>query len=357
MTGKQRVLHAIAHEATDAVPCDFHSVPSVTRRLYEDLGAQDYRELLRRLGSDMVDIRGVVDPVWVAPFPQTTTSSEGVTLNHLGFMSKLVPTVFGELEEHCGHLLGEAQTLDDLERFRWPSASWFDFSDMTARLAPFADLAVMVSGPSVYQHPAHVRGVDMLLCDMASDPPMANRLLDGYTDFYVDYLSALLAAAGNAVDVVRVADDLGMQDNPLISLSMAREYIFPRVERLADVCHRFGAKLMLHSCGCVHSFVEDIIAIGVDILDPLQPRAAGMDLQSLKERFGSRICLHGSIDTQYTLPRGTPSDVRTEALRNMDLFGKAGGFILAPAHSLQPDVPTANILALYDAVREYNRAR
>jgi uroporphyrinogen decarboxylase len=102
----------------------------------------------------------------------------------------------------------------------------------------------------------------------------------------------------------------------------------------------------------VDVFIDDIIVSGVDILDPLQPLAANMETAVLKKRFGERIAFHGSIDTQYTLPRGTTEEVRKEVKDRMDLFGLEGGFIIAPAHVLQPDVPTKNILTLYEALDE-----
>ena len=113
------------------------------------------------------------------------------------------------------------------------------------------------------------------------------------------------------------------------------------------MAHSHGVKVMFHSCGAIVPFIERIIALGVDILDPLQVAADGMDPQGIKQRFGSRICLHGAIDTQYVLPRGASEDVSNAVRRMVAILG-AGGFILAPTHVLQTDVPTENVLALYE---------
>ena len=112
---------------------------------------------------------------------------------------------------------------------------------------------------------------------------------------------------------------------------------------------------MFHSCGSIVPFIERLIAIGVDVLDPIQVRADNMDPQMLKDRFGKRLCFHGSIDTQHLLPRGSPDDVAAGVKRMCGILGRGGGFILAPSHVFQTDVPTANILALYEAGYECGR--
>lgn len=118
------------------------------------------------------------------------------------------------------------------------------------------------------------------------------------------------------------------------------------------MAHSHGVSVMFHSCGAVAPLVDRLIDLGVDILDPLQVAATGMDPRALKRDFGARICLHGSIDTQYLLPQGTPEAVRDTAVAMIDVLGANGGFILAPCHVLQTDVPTANIRALYEAERK-----
>ncbi len=108
-------------------------------------------------------------------------------------------------------------------------------------------------------------------------------------------------------------------------------------------------KFLFHSCGAIRPLIDDLIEIGVDILDPLQAAADGMEPQAIKDAYGDRICLHGGICTQYLLPNGTPDQVREEVRRRVGILGAAGGYILAPCHVLQTDVPTENILAMSDA--------
>jgi uroporphyrinogen decarboxylase len=149
-----------------------------------------------------------------------------------------------------------------------------------------------------------------------------------------------------------VADDVGTQEGLMVSREMFREFFAPRLSRLVDLAHSHGAKLLFHSCGAIRPLVEDIIEIGVDILDPLQAAAKGMEPEALKADFGDRLCLHGGICTQHLLPEGSPEDVRSEVRRRIGILGDGGGYILAPCHVVQTDVPTENVLAMVDeAVR------
>ena len=215
----------------------------------------------------------------------------------------------------------------------------------------------MASGASIFQHPTLVRQMDMLLCDMLTEPELAAYIMDRYTDFYCDYFKAMFEACPGQIDILRIADDLGMQDRPLISAELFEEFCLPRIKRLTDLAHSYGVKVMFHSCGAISSFIDALIEVGVDILDPLQPNAKDMAPAQLASKFAGRICFHGSIDTQYTLPKGTTEDVRAQVRAHAAIYGEANtGFIISPAHSLQPDVPVENILALYDEVDRLDKA-
>ena len=135
-----------------------------------------------------------------------------------------------------------------------------------------------------------------------------------------------------------------MQDRLLFSPAVFDRCVAPRLSRLIELAHRHGAKVMFHSCGAVEPLLGHLIDLGVDAIDPVQVRAKGMDPAVLKQRYGEWIVFHGSIDTQYTLPRSTPSEVAAEVRKMIDVLGCHGGFVLAPSHVLQTDVTTENIL-------------
>ena len=121
------------------------------------------------------------------------------------------------------------------------------------------------------------------------------------------------------------------------------------------MAHSHNVKVMFHSCGSIVPLIDRLIDLGIDILDPIQVRAKDMDPEIIKEKFGSRLCFHGSIDTQYSLPCGTPDDVRAEAEKMITILGKDGGFILSPSHVLQTDVPTENVTALYETAHTFGK--
>lgn len=351
-TPKERVLCAAALGQPDRLPMDFHGTPGVLDRLARELGAASHRELLGILGSDIVDLRGTVDPVYRGPVPYSLQVAPDVRQTFWGWRLKQSGTAYGSEETYVDFPLGGAATVEELERHAWPDPDWFDFDGFAQRLEPWKDFAVMASGVSIWQHPSFLRGTDTLMIDLMTDPEMAGYLLDRFTDFYLGFFERMLDAAGGRIDILRQADDLGTQRALLFSPELFRTWFMPRIARFVDLAHSYGAVFMFHSCGAIVPVIEDLIEIGVDILDPLQALAEGMEPGFLKSRFGGRICLHGGIDTQYLLPRCGPGEVRAEALSRARILGEGGGYILAPCHVLQPDVPTENILALRDTGRE-----
>ena len=346
MNSKERVLAAASLGLPDRLPMDFHGNPWVLERLARELRAESHSDLLERLHSDIVDLRGTVDPVYRGPVPFSREIRPAVKESFWGWRQELSVTAYGPEESYVDFPLASATSVEDLARHRWPEPDWFDFSDFAARLEPWGEFAVMATGVSVWQHPSFLRGTDNLLVDMMIEPEMANFLLDRFTEFYLGFFDRMLDAAGGRIDILRQADDLGTQIALLFSPELFRTFIKPRIARFADLAHSYGAKFMFHSCGAILPLIEDLIEVGVDILDPLQALAAGMDPQVLKKRYGDRICLHGGIDTQYLLPKGSPKDVRAETQRLASILGEGGGYILAPCHVLQLDVPTENILAM-----------
>ena len=349
MNSKQRVLTAVGLGEPDRVPMDFHGNRWVLQRLQRELGAETHRQLLEQLHSDIVDLRGVVDPKYDGPVPYSRELPGGVQESFWGWRQKTVEAACGPEDTFVDFPLAGATSVEDLRRHRWPSPDWFDFSDFAERLAPWRDFAVMASGPSVWQHPSFLRGTENLMLDMAAEPEMAHYIMDRFTEFYLEYFDRMLSAAAGRIDILRQADDLGTQRSLFFSAEMFRTFIKPRIAKVVDMAHSHNVKFMFHSCGAVRPLIEDLIEIGVDILDPLQAAADGMDPQQLKDAYGDRICLHGGICTQYLLPRGTADEVRAEVDRRVEILGKGGGYILAPCHVLQTDVPTENILAMSKA--------
>ena len=352
---KNRVLTAVNMARPDRVPMDFQANPWVLERLHRDLGTLTHRALLERLRSDIVDLRGVVDPKYCGPVSQSRELDDGVRENFWGWRQKVMQTATGPEDCFVEFVLADATSVDDFEQHSWPSADWFDFNDLAAGLDEWQDFAVMASGASVFQHATFLRRTDNLLMDMAVRPEMAHWLIDRFTDFYLAFFDRMLTAAKGRIDILRTADDLGTQRGLFFSPEMFRTFIKPRLKKLVDMTHSHGVKFLFHSCGAIRPLIEDLIEIGVDVLDPLQATADGMEPQALKDAYGSRICLHGGICTQHLLPNGTPEQVCDEVRRRVEILGAGGGYVLAPCHVLQTDVPTENILAMSDTAFESGR--
>ena len=169
-----------------------------------------------------------------------------------------------------------------------------------------------------------------------------------------------IEAVGEYVDILRLSgEDLGTQEGPLISLKMFRRLVRPYLERLWGFAKQKlleknpRAKIMLHSCGAVRMFIPDWIDMDLDILDPIQPKAKGMDPFQLKADFGDKLSFHGGIDAQYVLPFGTTEDVRQHTRTYIKALAPGGGYIVAPVHNVQGDVSPENLVAMREAVEEF----
>jgi len=327
---------------------DFNANPATMKRLMADFGAASLKELLQQLHVDIVDIRGVIDPVYCGPIPRERKLARGVREDYWGIRRKLMQTATGPEDCYVDFPLAQADCLEKVAAHAWPQVDWFDFEGFAQTLEPWQDFAVMASGASVLQHPMLLCGMDKVLMDMALDPELACGIFDKFTDFYLAYYDKMLSAAQGRIDLFRIGDDIGTQHRPLISPAMFSQFIAPRLRSLVDLAHSHDTKVMFHSCGSITAFIDVLIEIGIDILDPIQVSADDMDPARIKAEHGTRICLHGSIDTQFILPQGSPQEVAENVKQMIDILGSDGGFILAPCHVLQTDVPTENVRAMYE---------
>lgn len=191
---------------------------------------------------------------------------------------------------------------------------------------------------------------------LAGDPARAHRLLDRLVEIHLGEMERVLPALGPFVDVVLFGDDLGMQTGPQISPAMYREFFKPRHRTLWRRAKELApVKVMLHCCGGVRPLLDDLIDAGLDAINPVQVSCAGMDAAGLKRDFGGRICLWGGgCDTQRVLPRGSPREVRDHVLRQLEILAPGGGFVFQQVHNIMANVPPENVVAMFDAVAEFN---
>jgi uroporphyrinogen decarboxylase len=199
-----------------------------------------------------------------------------------------------------------------------------------------------------------LRGYENFMCDLMGEKSLAHAILEALCNAYIRRTDQYLKAVGRYLDVILVNDDLGTQNGPMISLRLYREMIRPYQERFfGHIRKNFGGFLLLHSCGAVSDFIPDLIACGVQAINPVQISAAGMEPARLKREFGKDIVFWGGgCDTQHTLNHSTPSQIREEVLRNVSVFGAGGGFVFTQVHNIQPDVRPENVMAMIEAFRK-----
>ncbi|MCY3018946.1 MAG: hypothetical protein NTW87_07960 [Planctomycetota bacterium] len=338
MTSRERVLAALRHEQPDRTPRDFWAEPPTMRRLFAHVGHSDTDKLLDSLG---VDVRHLDAP---AP-PERAIG--GVFQNFWGERYTYQQTPWGPLRQDVKGALAGPRSLAELEAFDWPTPDCIDRSQLKAQCARYARHALLYGFADVWQRPALVRGWEDMFLDMAERSERVHFLCRTFAKFYVeDYTRAAEITRGR-IDLYLVISDLGSQLGPLISKAMFSEFVAPYLKQMVDCIHRLGGLALFHSCGTVRPFIPDLIKLGVDVLDPIQPTGPEMQPEGLKRDFGARLSFHGGIDMQNLLPNGTPAQVAAEARRYCEVLGAGGGYILGPAHLFQPDVPPENILAVY----------
>lgn len=203
---------------------------------------------------------------------------------------------------------------------------------------------------SIFETAQFLSGFDTFFMRLAGEPEFSRRLLERLTEAVIADLKLYLDAVGQYIQVIGFGDDFGFQNGPQISPELFRSSIKPLLKEIYSTAHASSpAKVFLHSCGSVHEFIEDFIEIGVDILNPVQTSAADMEVERLKSQFGGRIVFWGGgADVQSVLPRGTPEEVRRDVRHRLEVMQPGGGFVFAPIHNLQADIPPENIVAMYE---------
>jgi uroporphyrinogen decarboxylase len=340
MTSRERVLSALRHEQPDRVPRDFWAEPPAWNRLLAHTGWKHKRELLDKIGVDVRHLEA-------ATIPEREIAN-GVFQNFWGERFVQQPTPWGPMRHDLKGALADARSFSELEAFDWPTPDCIDRSGLLEQCRQWEQQALVYGFADVWQRPALVRGWEEFFVDLIERPAWAHYLCRRFTDFYLeDYTRAAEITQGR-IDLYLLISDLGSQSGPLISKPMFNEFAAPYLKEMIDRIHQLGGKVLFHSCGSIAPLIPQLISLGVDVLDPIQPIGPAMQPEALKNAFGDRLCFHGGIDMQNLLPQGTPAQVQTEVRRYCEALGAGGGYILGPAHLFQPDVPPENVLAVYD---------
>lgn len=355
-THRERILALVNHEEPDRIGIGYSAAPEVHRALKEFLGIQEDENLLKHLGVDLRYVSPKIkykasDKCYADPTVEVTPEGILKDIWGVGFIEK--KTEVGTYVQLSYHPLYRIEGIEDLESYPWPTADLWDYSDIPRQIESLEDYPIFIHSRGFFEISWFMRGMDNFMVDLALNPPLACKLMDKVKNYLIAKLVRILDAGKGKIDFVELNDDVGEQNRLLISPAMWREYIKPRMKEMIDVVHSYRARVMYHSCGSVRAIIPDLIEIGVEILNPIQPKAAGMDPKGLKKDFGDKLTFYGTIDEQETLPYGKPEDVKAEVLDRIRYVAPGGGFIISPCHSIQPDTPLENIMALYNTALEY----
>jgi uroporphyrinogen decarboxylase len=358
MNSRERVLAALAHQPTDRVPRLLYEeaigyTPPIAALLGERCAPRTPREYF-----DMDLTRVVFNPTnlprsrftpWLGAEAQAALNSgevdewgvwwRGGDFHH-----------FARIQSPLCHLSEAKQ----LEQYPWPDLDQaYRFDHLSERVRTLQDqgLAVVGYAGSVFERSWYLRGFEPLLMDLVIAPELAHELFERAAAFQ-QHAAAQFARAG--VDIVITGDDLAGQQGLLLSLPTWRQFLKPRLAATVRAVKAANAAtcVFYHSDGNVEAVVPELIEIGIDILNPVQPEC--MDPALLKRRYGDRLSFWGTVSVQRTMPFGTPADVRAEVRDRIRHVARGGGLILAPAHVLGPETPWENIVAFFAAADEGN---
>jgi len=379
MNSRERVVTALNHEEPDRLPIDLGGtvVTSIAISTYAAL--RDHLKLSKApirtlepaqqiavVDDDVLDLLGAdVIPVFANPPSsgplQFVDEPDGSSSFKDDFGATLRRPKGGFYYDWQEFPLSEP-SIEAMLKMPWPDAAdparYRGLRQRVLELRQTTDRALFGIAPcghDLFNQILRVRGMENGLMDLVAEPEFATAFLERLTDTIITAQQCFLKEVGDLIDIHFTADDLTGQKVPLISPALYRRMIKPLWARIIQaIKSHTKAKIFYHGCGAVDTFLPDLIEIGVDIINPVQVSAAGMDTAQLKKKYGKTLSYWGGgCDTQTVLPRGTPDEVRAETQRRIRDLAPGGGFVFNPVHNIQPLVPVENIMAMFEAAREY----
>lgn len=357
MNSKERFLTALEHSEPDRVPIFANLTPQVGDRLGNELGLPgepvlsrlsqrvSHNQILTHLGNDAIAVR----PTW--PKHVQDRWKQNVFIDDFGFEF----TRIGYYAEVAKRPLANAETVEDIEAFQTPDPllpeTWQYVEKQISHYGQ--DYAVIGNlETTIFELSWNLVGLEKFVVDLLMEKPYVPILLDkilGYSSAIGERMVEMGA------DVIWAGDDFGTQQGMMISPDLWRKHFKSRMKTLFNTLKNTNPKVKIayHSCGAIRPIVPDLVEIGLEILNPIQPTAKDMDLGELKKTYGNKLAFFGGVDMQNVLPFGTVKEVEEEVKLRIRQAGVGGGFVIAPAHNIQPDTPSENVYAFFDAVKKF----
>jgi len=348
---RERCIKAVEHEVPDRVPLVLRIRPEPLEKLKEALGVEDYDHLIKVLGVDIVGtgvgLKGGFEPEGEVEWKEggyvvKRIGDKEIRRSIFGFETIWVPEKT-HTYTYCKYPLQHMS----LEEYPWPEVREEDYNRVVEFRKKYDDYFVYGGVLQCFETAWKLTGFNEFLKLMIVEPSKVEYILSKLYKIAEEQAKILLDAG---VDAIVNGDDVGMQKGMIISPAMWRKYLKPIYIKLANLAHKRGAYFVFHSDGWIEPIIPDLVEIGVDILNPVQPEC--MDVYKLKELYGDKLCFDGTISIQRTMPFGTVEDVVREVKERIEKLGPTG-LILGPGHALQPEVPVENIIALYRAAHKY----
>lgn len=356
MKPRERVEAALNHQEADRCPMQVSFTPEFADRLRADLEIQGRKvhnphgggntyELERSLGEDML----LTSVGWANSYYMDTkpyTDEWGISWSIQPYET---PYGIGHYTEISSHPLADETAMRSYQPPDPNRPELYAASQEMIEAFKEDYWIIGVTVTTIFETAWALRGLEQLMIDMAINPDLANHILDIP---YLYHLTAAKKLTEMGVDMIWTGDDIGAQSKMMISPKMWRTYFKPRMANFIAELKAINPELKVayHTDGNVELVIPELIEIGIDVLNPIQP--ASMNPANIKEQYGDQLCFWGSIDEQHTLPFCTPEEVRTEVLYRLNTIGKGGGLILAPTHHVQLDTPMENFWAMVNTVVE-----
>ncbi|MHB0856956.1 MAG: uroporphyrinogen decarboxylase family protein [Anaerolineae bacterium] len=339
MTPRERWLAVLRREKPDRVPMDYWTTPEARDKLMRYLRVSSERDLLQRLH---IDRPFSVGPRYVGP---AVSADEDV----FGVRYQTVDYGTGAYREAVNHPLAQYASIEEIDAsYRWPDPDWWDYGVVAGQVAGWEDYPIRGGGSEPFLIYKTLRGQEQAFMDLVLNPEIVHYCLDKLFELAYQDTVRIYEALPGQVLISYVAEDLGGQEALMFSPGQIHTFLLPRMRRMIDLAHQAGAYVFHHSDGAIRRIIPDLIEAGIDVLNPIQWRCAGMEREPLKSDFGRQLVFHGGVDNQYTLAFGTVDEVRREVEDNLRILGEGGGYILAPCHNIQAVSPPENIVAMYD---------